>query len=241
MCKKFENSVLYRLISVALGNKVLDTPKLSQPIKRHEVPKYVVGNNIQGGRSMIEMLGVLAIIGVLSVGGIAGYSKAMSMYKLDKWSANLTQVIVETQAMYMNQKSFGDTVKDITETLIESGVIPQGMLDANRRDLFGNRLQILTRYWDKYGIRLHVYHQMPAGKDAVACCKKLYEMGQVFNSNWVVWNENFGYAVCGKAAPTEYAKDMGCQPYSLAKVAELCKKCELNRCGIVFLLDNTSF
>ena len=33
------------------------------------------------GRSMIEMLGVLAIIGVLSVGGIAGYSKAMeNMY-----------------------------------------------------------------------------------------------------------------------------------------------------------------
>ena len=27
----------------------------------------------QSGRSMIEMLGVLAIIGVLSVGGIAGY------------------------------------------------------------------------------------------------------------------------------------------------------------------------
>ena len=146
MCKKFENSVFHRLISVAFGNKVMNTPKLSQPIKRHEVPKYGVGNNVQGGRSMIEMLGVLAIIGVLSVGGIAGYSKAMSMYKLDKWSANLTQVIVETQAMYMNQKSFGDTVKDITGTLIESGVIPQGMLDANRRDLFGNRLQILTRY-----------------------------------------------------------------------------------------------
>ena len=29
------------------------------------------------GRSMIEMLGVLSIVGVLSVGGIAGYSKAM--------------------------------------------------------------------------------------------------------------------------------------------------------------------
>ena len=35
----------------------------------------------QIGRSMIEMLGVLAIIGVLSVGGIAGYSKAMEMWK----------------------------------------------------------------------------------------------------------------------------------------------------------------
>ena len=32
----------------------------------------------ESGRSMIEMLGVLAIIGVLSVGGIAGYSKAMN-------------------------------------------------------------------------------------------------------------------------------------------------------------------
>ena len=36
------------------------------------------------GRSMVEMLGVLAIIGVLSVGAIAGYSKAMSKYKLNK-------------------------------------------------------------------------------------------------------------------------------------------------------------
>ncbi|MCI7421315.1 MAG: type II secretion system GspH family protein [Alphaproteobacteria bacterium] len=40
--------------------------------------------NLEKGRSMIEMLGVLAIIGVLSVGGIAGYSKAMEKFKLDK-------------------------------------------------------------------------------------------------------------------------------------------------------------
>lgn len=34
-------------------------------------------NSCEKGRSMIEMLGVLAIVGVLSVGGIAGYSKAI--------------------------------------------------------------------------------------------------------------------------------------------------------------------
>ena len=39
------------------------------------------------GRSMVEMLGVLAIIGVLSVGAIAGYSKAMEKWKINK---NLT-------------------------------------------------------------------------------------------------------------------------------------------------------
>ena len=38
----------------------------------------------QRGRSMIEMLGVLAIIGVLSVGGVAGYSKAMMKWKINK-------------------------------------------------------------------------------------------------------------------------------------------------------------
>ena len=37
----------------------------------------------QSGRSMVEMLGVLAIIGVLSVGAISGYSKAMMKYKLN--------------------------------------------------------------------------------------------------------------------------------------------------------------
>ena len=38
-------------------------------------------NSEQSGRSMVEMLGVLAIIGVLSVGGISGYSKAMAIFK----------------------------------------------------------------------------------------------------------------------------------------------------------------
>jgi Tfp pilus assembly protein PilE len=33
------------------------------------------------GRSMIEMLGVLAIAGVLSIGGFTGYSMAMTSYR----------------------------------------------------------------------------------------------------------------------------------------------------------------
>ena len=37
----------------------------------------------ESGRSMVEMLGVLAIIGVLSVGGIAGYSMAMKKYRVN--------------------------------------------------------------------------------------------------------------------------------------------------------------
>ena len=47
------------------------------------------------GRSMIEMLGVLAIVGVLSVGGIAGYSKAMEKYKLYTTFRDLSFLINE--------------------------------------------------------------------------------------------------------------------------------------------------
>ena len=67
-------------ICVAVGNKVMDT-HLPLPVGSGD--KYDVGS-VQCGRSMIEMLGVLAIIAVLSVGGIAGYSKAMLNYKLNK-------------------------------------------------------------------------------------------------------------------------------------------------------------
>ncbi len=40
--------------------------------------------NSQNGRSMIEMLGVLAIVAILSVGAISGYSMAMESYKTNK-------------------------------------------------------------------------------------------------------------------------------------------------------------
>ena len=38
----------------------------------------------QSGRSMVEMLGVLAIIGVLSIGGIAGYTLSMRRYRANQ-------------------------------------------------------------------------------------------------------------------------------------------------------------
>ena len=47
----------------------------------------------ENGRSMIEMLGVLAIIGVLSVGAMTGYSKAMLKYKLNKQAEQLSTLI----------------------------------------------------------------------------------------------------------------------------------------------------
>ncbi|MBR2299497.1 MAG: type II secretion system protein [Alphaproteobacteria bacterium] len=47
----------------------------------------------ENGRSMVEMLGVLAIIGVLSVGALSGYNNAMKKHKFNQLVTNWEQFI----------------------------------------------------------------------------------------------------------------------------------------------------
>ena len=51
----------------------------------------------QSGRSMVEMLGVLAIIGVLSVGGIAGYRQAMLQKNLNDIAQGVSLALIEAK------------------------------------------------------------------------------------------------------------------------------------------------
>ena len=61
--------------------------------------------NTENGRSMIEMLGVLAIIGVLSVGGIAGYSKAMMKYRINKTIEQITLIAGNLRSFFRENYS----------------------------------------------------------------------------------------------------------------------------------------
>ena len=81
----------------------------------------------QSGRSMVEMLGVLAIIGVLSVGGIAGYSKAMAKFKLSKAMDQVTTIVTNIRTLYASQPSYSDLT---TEVAIRIGAIPTEMLNG---------------------------------------------------------------------------------------------------------------
>lgn len=57
--------------------------------------KTVVCVQEERGRSMVEMLGVLAIIGVLSIGAIAGYSTAMKRHRLNEIMRKTTLLLVD--------------------------------------------------------------------------------------------------------------------------------------------------
>lgn len=95
------------------------------------------------GRSMIEMLGVLAIIGVLSVGGIAGYSKAMMQYKINKTVDQVSQIVGNVRTLYGSQKSYsGVSNKDIWK---KAHLIPDEMWNTDRTSVenaFGGVLSL---------------------------------------------------------------------------------------------------
>ncbi|MGD9638593.1 MAG: type 4 pilus major pilin [Alphaproteobacteria bacterium] len=58
------------------------------------------------GRSMIEMLGVLAIVGVLSVGGIAGYSKAMQRFRVSKTLDHVQMLTLGIRTFFASSPSY---------------------------------------------------------------------------------------------------------------------------------------
>ena len=100
------------------------------------------------GRSMVEMLGVLAIIGVLSVGAISGYSKAMLRYKLNKQAEQLNTVFNAVARYYTSFNDITQKGKPLTSYFIKMNEIPTEMIKNNNTtyiyDVFNTRLYIRT-------------------------------------------------------------------------------------------------
>ena len=92
------------------------------------------------GRSMVEMLGVLAIIGVLSVGAMAGYAKAMFKYKLNKQTEQINQIMM---ALVEYKSTFSDFApgENIVPLFKKLNALPTEMQSPNSDllyDVFNN-------------------------------------------------------------------------------------------------------
>ncbi|MCI7420999.1 MAG: hypothetical protein MSS98_04935, partial [Alphaproteobacteria bacterium] len=109
------------------------------------------------GRSMIEMLGVLAIIGVLSVGGIAGYSKAMMMWKINVAINQYAHII---QGMIENQTSLRVLPhQHIDELLLAMGIIPESWnFDGTYiHDNLGNTITSYVNHMNEKTMTFEIY------------------------------------------------------------------------------------
>ena len=99
----------------------------------------------QYSRSMVEMLGVLAIVGVLSVGGIAGYSKAMMKYKLNKHAESFNILLNDTLRYSSELIKTQEDWTLYNELFLKLGLIPDGFKYVNKdyiQDNFKNQFQI---------------------------------------------------------------------------------------------------
>jgi len=65
------------------------------------------GEKNEQGRSMIEMLGVLAIVGVLSVGGLLGYNMAMRRYRVQKAVDEFFLLLQQVEYIYADAGNAG--------------------------------------------------------------------------------------------------------------------------------------
>ncbi len=102
-------------------------------------------DSLCAGRSMVEMLGVLAIIGVLSVGAIAGYSKAMMKYKLNKHTEQMNTILSAVQQYRHEWKSMLYT--PLKPYYQKMGLLPPEMIKDNSDkiyDIFNNSIRLTT-------------------------------------------------------------------------------------------------
>ena len=136
----------------------------------------------QSGRSMVEMLGVLAIIGVLSVGAISGYSKAMFKYKLNKQTEQLNQVIGAMvrykSSLMINPDSADAPISDyhLVPLLKKLGEIPKEMYTSDNnyiKDTFGVGYYIYNRNTEKSLVSLRTYN-LDRNENGFQACKNLY-------------------------------------------------------------------
>lgn len=109
--------------------------------------------NLEKGRSMIEMLGVLAIIGVLSVGGIAGYSKAIEKWKADRLVLEYSNLILGLLAnvgefQNMSKTADYDMQIGLAQYVQAASLVPQTwkyIRDSRMYDSEGNPILMFSR------------------------------------------------------------------------------------------------
>ena len=84
------------------------------------------------------MLGVLAIVGVLSVGGIAGYSKAMEKFKINKTVDEISHIVANVRTLYAQQTTYNglDGLN-----AIKMGVVPDSLTTSDTYPYLTNTFQ----------------------------------------------------------------------------------------------------
>ena len=132
------------------------------------------------GRSMVEMLGVLAISGVLSVGALSGYSKAMMKYKLNKQAEQLSWLF-NIIYQYKGQFVF-DKKTSMIPLFTKLNLIDQNMIRADKKetiyDSFDNAIGIGNNNGPKFNEIVLNMGLPKSSSNRLAICQNVFNIAK---------------------------------------------------------------
>ena len=206
---------------------------------------------LQYGRSMIEMLGVLAIVGVLSVGGIAGYSKAMEKFKINKTIDQITHIATNIRTLYSQQTTYNGLT---TLKAIQMGVIPSDMDSSNLhfvKNSFNGDTWVAGSFWEDFHFSI-IYEGLP--KNACITLATM-DWGASHSSGLIglgisssamyspAWKTDGHYGTyLTKYCDREYSSYGGIEfcakklPLNVARATQLCD-CPDNTCNFILIYE----
>ena len=209
-----------------------------------------LGKSASAGRSMVEMLGILAIIGVLSVGAIAGYSKAMTKYKLNKAieAANQLFAAIITKVAPDKSSLTDDGLGYVyyTETMVKAGWLPDGFkfTDTSPRfiyDAFNNPAWIFKDPAKAVGVGWSFEQNQKELCMAYVNLAKEWRNDMNFvsvdslsSSNGSVVSKSYGNLYGDKNCTS----DVKClKDVTVAEIDNLCNNCEEYACRFYFYFN----
>ncbi|MCM1322788.1 MAG: hypothetical protein NC218_01235 [Acetobacter sp.] len=194
------------------------------------------------GRSMIEMLGVLAIVGVLSVGGIAGFNKAINAYKNNQ---SIDDMMLLLEGVLIHKDKFQQVASKVSVTYITESVRSLGIFPDGWKQRSGNGYLDKNGHQVSIGVRSNkqivVVYRLAENEGKNKASLRTVELCQLM---WVKLAKSFGDSLYmfwlwreGESLPegrndvyygTPYCdgKRKCLSDLNLVDVVELCNRCD---------------
>ena len=221
------------------SNQLANLPHLDIRVK----PEYDSIENT--GRSMVEMLGVLAIIGVLSVGAIAGYSKAMMKYKVNQ-HAEAVNMLINNALQIKDKLEYTPNTNTYYGTLFyKLNLLPDGIRyirnDLLEESWFKGNIAIYynnTEYSNGGGRNSfgQIYFQFSPSAQGVEICRNIIIAAKENASNLIAVSLYQTSEIGRLWGNTRCSSETEClHSASITKIHNLCNACDDGSCRLFII------
>ena len=186
----------------------------------------------ENGRSMVEMLGVLAIIGVLSAGALAGYNKAMQKHKINQLISDLEMII---EGLWQYKDTLESYSADLTQVFLANEIQSLNLMPATWSkkndnaflDSFQNTLTFFIRE-----NRLVIDYYIGKGKENFCSDLLLNFAKPNAHALYSIWPYPVGTTVFGDDSCTD--NEVCIRDMTASDIHKVCSDCSAIECIMVF-------